>query len=468
MRKHLFLLLILLPLLNFGQQLKLVKGSITDDIVISDSLQETMAIYLPTNFDTATAWPVVFVMETKERAKRAMGMFMEAAEREGYILVGSNNIKDSLSLSYNILTANRMLNEVYNMLPIAKNRVYVAGFGNGARFASVMPTFIRGINGVISLGAAMANLEVLDIKKPFYFIAIVGRSDYSYPEVLAGQKILDKMKFPNQVLCFEGGHEWPKTDLISEAFSMFTLDAMAKGWVQKNERYIGAKYKEGLVRANNLYTQGKPILVDYYLNAMQRSFASLTPLDSLKYSHKIVRKSKLFKTNIRKQSNYFLNESFLKGDYQYYLEEDIVTYNYDNLGWWNYQMNELDDLKKSSDPFKSRMGIRLRGYVNALIEDHINAVLNEKKVDNIALNFLYMLKTITEPTNYDYYLRIISNSAKMEDYGTALFYLEELLKNGYKDKENLYTIDNTALLRITPEYNALVAKYLKDAKYQHD
>jgi hypothetical protein len=76
-----------------------------------------------------------------------------------------------------------------------------------------------------------------------------------------------------------------------------------------------------------------------------------------------------------------------------------------------------------------------------------------------------MLKTITDPSDYSYYLKIISDSARYEDYGTALFYLEELLKNGYKDKEELYNLEHTALLRITPEFNKIVNTYLEDARY---
>ena len=76
-----------------------------------------------------------------------------------------------------------------------------------------------------------------------------------------------------------------------------------------------------------------------------------------------------------------------------------------------------------------------------------------------------MVKTITAPKVFDSYLKIISDSAKYEDFGTALFYLEELLKNGYKDKSVLYSLEHTALLRITPEYNKIIDTYLNDARY---
>ena len=90
----------------------------------------------------------------------------------------------------------------------------------------------------------------------------------------------------------------------------------------------------------------------------------------------------------------------------------------------------------------------------------------EEKIDEDALTFLWMLKTITEPKNPEFYLKVISISAKNEDFGTALFYLEELLKTGFKDKQKLYSLEHTALFKITPEFNKTISKYLSDARYE--
>ena len=97
--------------------------------------------------------------------------------------------------------------------------------------------------------------------------------------------------------------------------------------------------------------------------------------------------------------------------------------------------------------------------------DNTDFIEAEDVVDYEALNLLHMLKTITSPKDYNAYLEVISISSKMEDYGTALFYLEELLKNGYTDKSGLYSLEHTALFRIMPEFNEMVEKYLKGARY---
>ena len=112
------------------------------------------------------------------------------------------------------------------------------------------------------------------------------------------------------------------------------------------------------------------------------------------------------------------------------------------------------------------MGRRLNGYVNALIEDNIDLVSSQKVVDEEALVFLYMLKTIIVPDTFENYFKVASIASKNEDFGTALFYLEEALKKGFQSKEELYQIPNTALLRITPEFNDLIKKYFKDARYK--
>ena len=51
------------------------------------------------------------------------------------------------------------------------------------------------------------------------------------------------------------------------------------------------------------------------------------------------------------------------------------------------------------------------------------------------------------------------------DYPTALFYLEEMLKNGFKDLNALYEIEGTLGLKFSREYNWIIKKYLGKSRY---
>lgn len=466
MKKILLLSFVFISTYTFSQELRLLRGAISENIKVNDSVNETYSLYLPSTFEVAKAWPIIFVLDLDGKSKASVSMLMSAAEKEGYILASSDNVNDSLSISENVLVANRMFNSVINTVPIAANRTYTAGFGSGAMFASILPTFIKEIKGVVSIGAPIGNVEILNSKQTFQFVGIVSRSDYNFRSMLNTREILNKLKFPNELLVFDSDKVLPNAPIIANAFRMLTLTSMAKGEVARDDSLITESYNMFMGKASSFVLDEKPILAMYLLSDMERLFDSMVDLDSLKTSKKVLRRSTSFKKANRSQNSYFLQESFLKEDYNYYLEEDIISYNYANLGWWNFQMEGLLKLDESAVLYERQMASRLRRYVNAMISDNIDFLSADKEIDLEAMNLLHMIKTITAPGEYESYLKVISISAKMEDYGTALFYLEELLKKGYANKAELYTLEHTALLRITPEFNLLVEKYLKDARYE--
>ena len=467
--KQQLLFLLLIGVITTGtlraQDLKLKKGIITDSIGINDSIAESFAVYLPTKFNNKGKWPVIFLLDLKGSSKQALRLFSAAAERQNYILAASNNLSDSLSISQNILIANRMFNAVSTLFPIHNDRFYTAGFQEGGKVASLAPTFVKQIDGVIAISASVPNTEILTNKNAFHFIGIVGKEDFNYTEMLEGEKILNRLKYPNNLLVFEGDKRWPDPSYLEKAMQIFTLSAMAKGNAGKDEGMINASLAHSLDQVNQLRDQKK--LVDAY-ELLVETISIYRPhqnVDSLIAQRKLMKKDKIYRAQRRSLNAVIFKESFIKDEYDFNLTEDIATLNYNNLGWWNYQMGELRKYENKPKPEEREMGKRLIGYLNALVEDNIDIELAQAVVNEEAVAFLWMLKTLTDPKNYTYYLKIISDSAKHEDFGTALFYLEELLKNGYKDKTALYELENTALLRITPEFNKVVDKYLKEARY---
>lgn len=436
-----------------------------DSIAVKDSLSESFSLFLPTSFTMEKNWPVVLVFDMEGKGKQAIRMYREAAEDQGYILAASNDVRDTLSTSQNILITGRMFNTLIKLLPIHKNRTYTSGMGKGAQFASVLPLFVNGITGVISCGAAYPNLEILGTKQSFHWIGIVGKDDYAYTGMLATKTTLGKLRIPNNLMVFDGGHEWPDTDYLKKAMGIFTLSSMAKGDIDKDDQYIDRSYDSTLEQLKGLLDANKLLRADNVLDVALSVYRLHKDTDSLKTIRKQLKRNKVYRNMERDENNIMLIESFKKEGYLYSLEEDVATLNFNNLGWWMYQMEELKKYDNSKSVAEQQMGRRLLGFLNALIEEDIALLGEEKPVDQESLSLLWMLKTITAPKEYANYLKIIANSAKEEDFGTSLFYLEELLKNGYTDKDRLYRLDHTALLRITPEFNQIVEKYLKGARY---
>ncbi len=466
MKKLLLVLTLSISFLSTAQQLTLRKGAIMQSIAVNDTVPEDFALFLPTKFDASKRWPVIFVYDMQGRGETVLRMLLGAAEKNNYILAASNNVNDSLSLTQNVLISKRMFNTVFELFKIQKDRVYTAGFDGGARIASVMPIFMNQIAGVISCGSTVGNKEILSNKNPFHFVGIVGNEDFNYPEMVKMEKLFDLMKFPNQTLLFDGGHKWPSQKLLSRAIELFDLSAMAKKVIPVDTLFVKKSYNRRLLELNELISNNKTVQAYNELGEVMEVYRHFKNVDSLKASRKVLKRGTAYKTQKRSLNTWLFKESLIKDDYDYYLEEDILTYNYNNLGWWNYQMGELKKYKNSKNNFQRQIGLRLEGYLNALIADNIDIIALDTPIDEEALNFLWMLKTITSPDDFSNYLRVISWNAKVEDYGTALYYLEELLKKGYTNTDELYTLESTALFRITPAFNTLVAKYLKKARYE--
>ena len=468
MRKFLFCLFFCVGLCTSitAQQLVLKKGTIVDSLKINDTISESFGLYLPKKFETNKKWPVVFLFDAKGKGKQVLLMFAQAAEKHGYILAASNSVYDSLPMSENILRSSRMMNTVLTLLPVDSRRIYTSGFAEGAKFASVLPVVIKNIEGVLSIGAPLANTDVLTVKNPFHYIGVVDVDDYNLIEMQVNEKLLNGLRFSNELFVYEQGSEPSPLKYIDTALEVFSLNAMAKGLVDKDTLFINTSFNENFNLITSLISQKKLLQADDLISDMMTIYRVHKDIGELKSLQKDLRKDKLYKTMKRSESNYIFKESFLREDYDYAIYEDLATYNFNNLGWWNYQMQELNKNSSSGNPFESQMGKRLIGFINHLVESNSNELKNEKVLDEEGLNFLWMLQTITNPKNYDSYIKVISYNSKKEDFGTALFYLEELLKAGYTDKKELYNIEHTALLRITPEFNQVVEKYLKDARYQ--
>jgi len=179
MKKLLLVLTLSISFLSTAQQLTLRKGAIMESIAVNDTVPEDFALFLPTKFDASKRWPVIFVYDMQGRGKMVLRMLLGAAEKNNYILAASNNVNDSLSLTQNVLISKRMFNTVFELFKIQKDRVYTAGFDGGARIASVMPTFMNQITGVISCGSTVGNTEVLSSKNPFHFVGVVGTEDFN-------------------------------------------------------------------------------------------------------------------------------------------------------------------------------------------------------------------------------------------------------------------------------------------------
>ena len=453
-----------------AQEFRLKPGEVFDTIPVAGT-EESYSVYLPTSYESKGKWPVLLVFNLEGEGLSDLKTLIPAAEKEGYLLAFSHQVQDSLSITDNVLVTDRMMESLKILLPVHLGRFYTYGKGIHARFANLVPVLLKDVEGVISDGAGLANQQLLNAKNPFHFIGIVRPDDFNYGPMLQDASRLKRLKFRNQLI-LENQTD-PSTEkerhlnLVSGAMRMLSLSAMKDNYLARDSLFIDRSYQMASAEFQELYRKGQAHRAVQHLENWMISFRGLRSLEEWESQSKVWKKTKTYRTQKREEESAFFKENVLKDDFVFYLQEDMEITNFNNLGWWNAQLSDLQEFMASPNQSRSEMGFRLRSFVSALVDDSIELLKGDqdaKSYDNYL--YLWMLKTITDPDASEAYLKVASLSSYREDYGTALFYLEELLKMGYKDRASLYTIEDTALLRITPEFNALIGKYFKESRYE--
>lgn len=448
----------------FAQEISLRRGAVTDDISVNDSIPETFAIFLPTSYSNEKAWPVIFVFDPEGRGKSVAQLFRQPGEEQGYVIVASNNMKSDDSLLNNLEVATRLMSRVFNLFSVDRNRVYTAGLAEGAVVASAIPALSINIQGVLAVGDIWLNAELLKKSQEFSMTGLVNSRDFRLYRMQESIRFYSKAGNKAGLQTFDGTHQWPGSNVISHALGDFTLQAISKGVIPQDPAMIENLYQQEIETAEK-YRSSLQFYKSYeFLEQMKGKYALFDKKDDLKGRQKNMKGEKLFKEQRREYSRAAIKEAELKEQYTYFFNEDVLTSNFENLGWWNQQVKELKAFQQGENLAASEMASRLEGLLIFLSKTTFQE-LNQANAHIDILVFTAILQTIFDREDPEGYRSIISLSAGDGDYETALLYLEDLLKTGYREMDPLYTIPGTLDLKLSPEYNSMIRKYLGKSRF---
>lgn len=467
MRRSILILALLFLQSVSGQEITLRKGVVIDSLAVSDSISETFSIYLPTSYTTASPTPVIFIFDPQGRGSRVLQLWRQAAEEQGYILAASNNITKDESLLSNTQTASRLIERVLNFFPDRKNRVYTAGLGAGAKVSTVLPLIYPSISGVIAVGDIWINTDYIEKKNNFHFIGMAGYLGGNYDLLYETVNFLDKAGVKAEFYQYDGSDEWPNSDIVSNVVGSFTLGEMTNGHRPKDPELIESLYNKEMEIVQRLLREMKYYKAYEHLERMESKYSRVGKAPEIKQQLKELGRERIFRTQNRQYNDAAFTEAESRDKYIYFFTEDVKAANFENLGWWNQQIKELNDLQESQNPAEAEMAFRLE----EMLKNMAHMTFSKMRDDNAAIDpliFTAILQTIFDKENPEGYFNIISLSSQDGDYYTALLYLEDLLKTGYKDMESLYNIPGTLDLKLSPEYNDLIRKYLGESKYYNN
>ncbi len=214
------------------------------------------ALYLPSGYRGDRRWPVIFCFDPAGRGELPVGLLKEAAERYGYIVVGSNDSRNGPFPP--IVKAQQILwREVNDRFPVAQARAYAAGFSGGSRAALYLALSHRDrFAGVISCGAFDAEHKSIPRKMDAAFYMLVGNEDFNLFEFTRFDEKLTKRNHTHWLEVFDGPHRWPPEPLLLGAVKYMQADAMRRGVIPSDRAFLAERVRERLARARRLEARG--------------------------------------------------------------------------------------------------------------------------------------------------------------------------------------------------------------------
>ncbi|MBM2816048.1 MAG: hypothetical protein HW421_2810 [Ignavibacteria bacterium] len=396
----------------------------------SDSSQ-TYSYYLPKKYKITEKFPIIYVFDPKARGALAVNKFCNAAEKFGWIVIGSNIIRNKLTWQEIQRSLDVLFEDTYNKFSIDVRRVYTAGFSGGARVAASVAILSGNIEGVIACAAGLPNNSKPE-KTNFEYIGCVGNADFNYSEMQNLEARMNEWEMSNYFIYFNGKHDWSPDDVIMEAFERLEISAMKKGLVAKNADLTSSLMNRLNAKISQNRNVGLPVdaNIEYYMKIVS-TFGGLIDVSEYKkliYEHgntneykSYIAQKKQF-DSIEAEGRIRFSQAFNNKDFNQ-LKKMV--------------QNLKKDIKSTKNTDKKFSLIRIQSTLSLLSFMYSINELNVGNIDN-AKGFTDLYEMV-DPENPDlHYLRARLSAAKGK-LDEALDYLDKAVAAGYDD---IATIDS--------------------------
>ncbi len=263
-QKAAVLLFLLLPLPAYAAPAPppdLPRGQVIPRIVCAGQPDRSYALYLPSGYRADRPWPVVYAFDSRgiDYAKDFIELFQAGAERFGFVVASANESSNVVPMEENFRSLSALWTDTHARLALDDRRAYAFAFSGMTRFAITAAlrapgTFagIVGAGGGYPLGHPPSQKET-----PFPFFGTFGEKDFNYYEMLDLESRLAAAGLPHRLEIFEGSHEWPSEELVTQALGWLELQAMKRGTREKDPALVEALWQQDLARARALEAAGK-------------------------------------------------------------------------------------------------------------------------------------------------------------------------------------------------------------------
>lgn len=247
-------------------------GTVHLSVTIAANATNSYALYLPSAYSPAKRWPLLLVFDPFARGEVSVKLFHEAAEKYGFIVVGSNNSRnfEDPSAAIRVLWAD--IKERYAIDP---RRIYTAGLSGGARVASTVALACKTcIAGVIANSAGLPNGVTLPGPDVSDWFLVAGTTDFNYPEQLHLKESFDARKVVSRFVVYDGPHNWMPKEFAERALAWLQLRAMVKDIAPLDKEFVARQFESCVAEAQAAQKSGDVLAAERAYREIAQDFSS--------------------------------------------------------------------------------------------------------------------------------------------------------------------------------------------------
>ena len=199
-------------------------GKVIAKVVTLHDAGQSYALYLPKAYAPEKKWPILYGFSPGGRGTDPVRLFKGAAEKYGWIVVGSNNSRNNVPFAQIRTALDAIWKDTHARLSIDDARLYGTGFSGGARVSSAFAvTSKTPFAGVIFCGAGLAPGVRWPEKDGPVVCLVGGTGGFNYGELLRLDALLSARKARHRLVTFEGDHRWPPFETAAAALRYIEL-----------------------------------------------------------------------------------------------------------------------------------------------------------------------------------------------------------------------------------------------------
>jgi len=432
-------------------------GVLIERVPLAANPEESYALYLPTSYSPDRPAPILYGFDPRARGRVPVERFQAAAERYGWVVVGSNASRNGISVREIV---GRLWADTHDRIAIDPRRVYATGFSGGARVASGMGLASRGqVTGVIAFGAGLPSGAEVPKDPGVAFFAGAGLDDFNLPEMRQLAADLDAASVPNRLEIWDGGHEWAPVELCTLAVEWLELAAMRAGTRAKDAALVEQWARRDEERARQHESSGAAVEAAQAFDSLAEDFRGLRETGGYTEAAARIRGTRTYKDALKAQREDERRQGQLASDLGSAIRE--LTGDGDTrLGALTILRGSIADLRRASekDAAGREAHVARRALSGAWIQAlEASSALRARKEYRRAAEALAVAGEI-RPLGAGQLYELARLYALGGDTRQALQALTRALDNGFSDAGALQSEPDLERIRRSPEFGALVAR----------